>query len=694
MDYIDEKILALFGGEACVSLTQRALTEYFGGEFEPGLVLRRLAGLESEGRLIRVKKNAYALPIFNGLVAGTFSDSGRGFGFVTPDGGGADYFIPPRRTLDAWDGDRVMIRPEESVLEDGRQAAASVERIIRRSGEIVTGRIERSKRKAVLIPRNSRLPSDIEVSLSALGDARDNDMAAIRITDFGDGHKSPPSGRVIEVLGRADDWRASVEAALYEAGVHESFGKKTMAEAAAVPFELPDISARLDLRDRFIFTIDGEDAKDLDDAVSIEKLPGGWRLGVHIADVSHYVRDGSALDKEAFYRGTSIYFADRVIPMLPGALSNGICSLNPNVPRLTLSAFISFGPDGEPMDYSLHESVIKSSFRMSYSVCNRLLDGTAGELSPRYTAVTSALTEMKRLADILSSRRASRGAQEFETTEGHILCDETGEPVNVVPRERGASERIIEEFMIAANECVARHMEKRRLPALYRVHEKPSPEKLEVFRKAAALYGLDVGDGIDTSRLRKALKSAEGRPYEPVLSALLLRAQKKARYSVENIGHYGLASDCYCHFTSPIRRYPDLMVHRVLKLSFKGTVPRSVFIKAAEAAQQSSMREVIAENLERDVEKFYKARIMESKIGREFDAVISGVHRFGIFVMLPDTVEGLVPIESLPGNSFEVDESGITLTGAGVSYTLGMPLRVRCTAASAVSGLVDFELAD
>ena len=457
------------------------------------------------------------------------------------------------------------------------------------------------------------------------------------------------------------------------------------------------LEGRLDLRGKTIITIDGASSKDFDDAVSLEKDEAGrWVLGVHIADVSHYVRPGSALDLEAFERGTSVYFADQVVPMLPVELSNGICSLNPHVDRLALSCMMTMDKSGAVVDHTIAKTVICSTERMTYEDCNMLLAGEDPALAERYAHILPMLKDMAALAKQLEKMRRNRGALDLETKESYVICDQEGKPVDVALRQQGESEKLIESFMLAANECVAEHLNRLHKPCVYRVHEKPSDEKSQALRTMVAPLGYDLKNA-DSHSLQKLLDWAKGKPEEGAVSMMVLRSLMKARYDEDNLGHFGLAAEYYCHFTSPIRRYPDLMVHRVLSALLDGSLDKQekkLTTVVQRAAVQSSQRELAAQEAEREIEKRYLAEFMAGHIGETFAGVVSGVTRFGLFVSVAGGVEGLLPVEALPGGGWHYDEAHLTLledNGRG-RYTFGMPLEVECAAADPVSGRVDFIL--
>ena len=635
-------------------------------------------------------------------IQGRFQGSGRGFGFLIPEGAQSkeeDLFIPPGRTGGAWDGDTVeaLLQPDDP-FQPGRQTAHIV-KVLTRGNPVVTGTIRKVDGRLWLFPDNERLPGPIKVTGKAQGHS--GEKAALAVTSYG-GETTPPFGTLKASFGPAGSREAGVEAILYQQGIFREFPQEVISEAEAVPQTVPAVAlkGRLDLRGKTIITIDGAASKDLDDAISLEWEGDNWVLGVHIADVSSYVTPGSPLDREAFDRGTSVYFADQVVPMLPVALSNGICSLNPGVDRLTLSCFMTLNKNGDMVDHSISQSVIRSTERMTYADCNILLAGEAGEagelydhLSQRYAHILPMLKDMANLARKLQKKLRARGSLDLDTQESYILCDAVGQPIRILARTQGESEKLIESFMLAANETVARHLFDAEFPAVYRVHEKPSADKTENLRAMLSPLGYSFREP-DGHSLQKVLDAAKGKPEAPAVSMMVLRSMMKARYDAQNLGHFGIAAPYYCHFTSPIRRYPDLMVHRCLHALLAGKGSKKLLRTCEEAAAQSSRRELAAQTAERDIDKLYFADYMQNHIGEEFDGAVSGVTRFGLFVALENGVEGLVPVETLPDDHYHYDEVHLTLTGehTGTQFTFGMPLRVVCVAADPGTGKVEFRL--
>ncbi len=496
---------------------------------------------------------------------------------------------------------------------------------------------------------------------------------------------------------------SAVKAILEDKHIDPRFPREVEAAAARMPGQVTekDLKDREDLREETIFTIDGDHSKDFDDGVSLTRREdGAVCLGVHIADVGHYVRLGSLLDREAFERGTSVYYADQVAPMLPVSLSNGICSLNPGVDRLTLSCFMTVDQRGEVREYRLSRSVIRSCERMTYRVCNLLLSGEAGTgLEERYARILPALKDLEKLNEVLTAKRRRRGALDLETGERQILCDPEGRPVEVCRRETGVSEQIIESMMLLANETVAGHLARRGLPAVYRVHEAPSEEKCKALRQMLAPLGYEV-KGSGQKSFQSLLRKSKGTPEEIQVNMLVLRTMMKAVYSPENLGHFGLAAEDYCHFTSPIRRYPDLMVNRVLTAELTGKTGETALRRLANACKtaaiQGSQREAAAMTAEREIEKLYLAEYMEDHVGEAFLGLVTGVTSFGLFLTLPNGVDGLLPVRALPEDFYLFDEDHMALIGERTKarYAFGMTLPVLCAAAHGGLGQVDLALLD
>lgn len=700
MTELETKITHYYADPDTPAKTAKELRAALGYARMPNKFVETLDGLTAQGYLARVG-DRYCHPRLAGLVAGTYWDSGRGFGFLTPDGSTGredDLFLPPHCAGRAWHGDRVLAELDPARGWADERPTAHVVAVLNRANSTVIGRITREGKEYWLAPDGGKLPL-LKLTGSHAG-LRTGDKAEAKVLSYG-GRNEPPMAAALRTFGRDGTRQAAVEAILARNAIPRAFSDEVIQAAAKLPEAVPASACkgRLDLREQLIITIDGPTAKDLDDAVSVSRNSDGtWELGVHIADVSHYVTAGSVLDQEAWRRGTSVYFADQVIPMLPQRLSNGICSLNPRVDRLTLSCLMTIDRQGQVVDHRIAKTVIRTAERMSYPDCNALLAGGDGELEARYANLLPMLRAMAELARVLNRKRRLRGALELESSECYVVCDAHGDPVDIQNRQTGESEGIIEEFMLAANETVAEHLCKAGKPGVYRVHEKPTSAKLENFQRMVAPFGytLSTPDGFG---MQKVLAAAKGKPEEGAVSMMLLRSLMKARYAPENLGHFGLAAEFYCHFTSPIRRYPDLMVHRVLSAlldgKLEGSREKKLAVAASEAAAQSSEREVRAETAERDIEKCYMAEYMAGHLGETFPGVVSGVTRFGVFVLLPNGVEGLLPVERLPDDRYEYDEEKLTLTGvrSGQVYSFAMPLEVTCIAADPGAGEVTFDQA-
>ncbi len=673
-------------------------------KFLPGAgkseIVRALARLSERGLILKNRKNRWARSEHYGCLRGTFSATERGYGFVIPDedDGLGDVFVPAYDTMDAWQGDRVLVRLVED--RSGRhKRQGEIIRILQLNNTELDGIVMMHRHTAFVRPTSRRFP-DLLIPRGAMNGAHAGDRVSVRVVYRGDDHNHA-TGEILAVFGKSNAMESAIAAILHANGIVEKFPQDAMEQAVHMPQEVtPDAAEnRMDLRDLTIFTIDGDDARDFDDAISLEHLENGHlRLGVHIADVSHYVVPGSPFDNEAWKRGTSVYYPGHVVPMLPFELSNGICSLNPGVDRLAFSAFIELDRTGQRYSAQFAKTVIRSCARMTYNKVNAILAGDEA-LRAEYAALTPIFEEMNGLAQALYQRRIARGALEMDLPEPAIAVDETGEPVAVTYRSRGESEKLIEEFMLLANESVAEHMHRRGLPTIYRIHEDPDPEKLRTFAMFARPFGyrIDPGKSADTAQLQTVLTGAKDDPRQRALPTLLLRSLSRARYDLNCGGHYGLQAKFYLHFTSPIRRYPDLVAHRMLQKALTGApFEPSDTTFCADAAIQSTEREFAADTAERDIDKLYLAAYMEQFIGEEFDAEVSGVTSFGLFVALENSVEGLIRMESLPDDYYEYDEEGMVLTGRhrGRRYTIGTPIRVRLLSASRLTGQIDFAAAE
>lgn len=666
---------------------------------------RALSSLETEYEIQFTKKGKIASAKEMGYLKGEFSASSKGaFGFVTTDNG--DFFIPPKFTNGAYHGDKVVIKRIDYLSKYyGKGNEAEIIDIIEYGIKDVVGTItiySNGRRPvAYVTPDNERIHFKVKIPYKTLIDVRDGYKVIAKIKSYPRDENDFASGEIVEVLGESDSLEGNYKAILYSNGISVSFSQGTLDEAERVSREPLDIRNRLDLRNETIFTIDGADAKDLDDAISLKETENGYILGVHIADVSNYVREGTSLDREAIERGTSVYFTDKVVPMLPKSLSNGICSLNGGEDRLTLSAFVTLDKSGTILSTEIKESVINSKMRGVYSELNDILEnGENSEFYQKYAHVLEDFYKMMDLYRILKSKNEQKGAMELESEEAKILLDEAGHPIDIIKRERGESERLIEQFMLTANEGVATYMYNAGIPCVYRVHDEPDREKIDAFALFARNLGVDTSplkakNTITPMQLSKILESAKEKNYFSIVSSILLRSLMKARYSSVQKAHFGLNTEFYCHFTSPIRRYPDLTVHRILKSFLNGEITEKTIEKyeklATLSGDLSSENEVKAVHAEREIDELYKCVYMADRIDEEFDAVISSVTSFGFFARTENLCEGLVPIEAL-GNGFYYDKDNYMLSRGTVSYRLGMPVKVRVSDVDIALRQINFEL--
>ena len=670
-----------------------------------------LSVLTAEGKIGISKRGKYGRPETFSLT-GIFSGNARGFGFVTVEGQEQDVFIPEEKTGGALHGDKVQIFIEREAGAKGR-AEGAVLRILEHANREVVGFYQKNKTFGFVIPDNRRIAMDIFIPQGQDMGAVTGHKVVVCITDFGDGRKKP-EGKIVEILGHVNDPGTDILSLVRAYGLPEQFPEEVLREAGQAPdVSEGDLAGRLDLRDLPTVTIDGEDAKDLDDAVTLEmNSAGNYILGVHIADVSHYVREGSALDAEAFRRGCSVYLVDRVIPMLPHSLSNGICSLNAGEDRLALSCIMEITPDGTITDHRIAETVVRVDRRMTYTAVNAILtdggiepDGSGGSCpeAEAYREFVPMFLKMQKLADILRARRRRRGAIDFDFPESKILLDGEGRPLAIEPRQRNAATKLIEDFMLAANETVAEDYFWQALPFLYRTHDRPDPEKIKALGIFINNFGYHIrmqqGE-IHPKELQKLLDKLEGTSEEALLSRLVLRSMKQARYTTDCSGHFGLAARYYTHFTSPIRRYPDLQIHRIIKENLRGGLAeeRRAHYEAIlpQAAIQSSALERRAEEAERETEKLKKCQYMSRFVGEEFAGVISGITNWGFYVELPNTVEGLVRMSDLADDYYIFDEKNYELVGERTrkTYKLGQSVRVTVSGTDPVLRSVDFVLAE
>lgn len=654
-----------------------------------------LSGSLEKGLLTLTKKGKYVLPEKMGLLRGRIQGNRKGFAFfIRDDGKRPDLFIAPKNLHGALHGDTVLVR----MVPEGRDECEVV-LVAERSDRPIVGEFRSERGSGWVLAFDQRINFDLYIPGGRTGAAHDGDTVVARVECYPTDGRSH-EGYIEEILGDGDR-ESQILAIIRSHDLREEFPPKVRRAVERVPqtVEGKALQGREDFRSWTTVTIDGEDAKDLDDAVSLDEFPGGgYRLGVHIADVSHYVSEGSPIDREAFERGTSVYFPDRVYPMLPRELSNGICSLNEGVDRLTLSCIMDFDEKGAVLSSRLAEGVIRTAARMTYTDVEAILEGDSG-VRGRYAPLVPLFERMERLTRLLIERRKKRGTVDLDVPEFKVILDENREIEDIVPYPRKLSNRMIEEFMIAANECVAESMFYCELPFLYRVHEPPLVEKVENFRDFVQGLGYRLkGDPEHMTPYAYAqlLNELEGNPVRSLVNRVMLRTMCKAKYSPQESGHFGLSAKFYCHFTSPIRRYPDLFIHRVIKAMLHGDAEGEAVRRWRDmiefAARHSSERERIADEAERDVDDYYKAEYMHKHLGDTYPGIISGVKEFGIFVELPNTIEGLVRRESLPDDDYVYDERRFSLTGRGNVFRLGDPVEITVAAADVFSGRVDFVL--
>lgn len=655
--------------------------------------------LVAEGKIALSKRGKYSVGHAEHL-KGIFQANARGFGFVTPEEGGDDVFIPEENLCGAFQGDKVEYII--TAAPQGRRKEGKVVRILSHGVTRVVGLYEKCKSFGFVRPDNQRYLKDIYIPAGKEGNAMTGHKVVVELTSYGGEHMKP-EGAVVEIIGHINDPGTDILSIVMDRNIRTEFPEKVLNQAVRVGKDVSeaDCQGRLDLRDWQMVTIDGEDAKDLDDAVSVTKEGENYRLGVHIADVTNYVQERSALDREAFERGTSVYLADRVIPMLPHKLSNGICSLNAGEDRLALSCIMTLSPSGEMVDHQIAETVIHVDRRMSYNGVTKILDGDEETLRENEQFVSMILL-MKELSEIIRERRGRRGSIDFDFPETKILLDESGKPVEIKPYERNAATKIIEDFMLMANETVAEEYFWREMPFLYRTHEVPDEEKIRQLSTFINNFGyhIHVRNEVRPKEIQKLLAKIEGTPEEALISRLALRSMKQARYTTENTGHFGLAAKYYTHFTSPIRRYPDLQIHRIIKENLRGRLNEDRIAHYSEilpkVAVQCSERERTAEEAEREVVKLKKAEYMRAHIGEEYEGVISGVTKWGIYVELPNTVEGLVHVTDMWDDHYDFIEQSWEMVGehTGKTYKLGQKVSVRVIDADKIQRTVNFEIGD
>ncbi len=656
-----------------------------------------LDALVAEGRIGLSKRGKYGKSESFALT-GIFTGNAKGFGFVTVEGQPEDYYIPSDKTGEAMHGDRVQI--VAGAAQPGRRAEAAIVRVLEHANKVLVGYYQKNKSFGFVIPDNQRIGKDIFIPQGKELGAVNGHKVMVRLMDYGSGRRNP-EGEVTEILGHANDPGVDILSIVRAYGLPEEYPEDVMKQASAMPQEvLPqELSGRKDLRDLPTVTIDGEDAKDLDDAITISREEFGYRLGVHIADVTHYVKEGSPLDQEALKRGTSVYLVDRVIPMLPHRLSNGICSLNAGVDRLTLSCIMDIDPQGRVIGHEIEETVIRVDRRMTYTAVNAIVTERDEAVMAEYGDFVEQFDLMKELADILRKKRRDRGSIDFDFPETKIILDEKGKPVDIRPYDRNAATRMIEDFMLMANETIAEDYFWQDLPFVYRTHDNPDPEKMKrlgIFINNFG-YSIRTHDGeVHPKELQKLLDRIEGTDEEALISRLTLRSMKQAKYMPFCTGHFGLAAKYYTHFTSPIRRYPDLQIHRIIKENLRGGLTEGRIAHydsiLTGVTVQCSNTERRAEEAERETVKLKKCEYMAKRIGQVFEGVISGVTNWGFYVELPNTVEGLVHVSDLHGDYYIYEEARMQLRGemSGKTYKLGQKVTVEVTGTDRLLRTIDF----
>ncbi len=660
--------------------------------------------LEADGLIYKTHKDRYGVPERMNLVVGRLQGHERGFGFVIPDDEYIkDVFIPADSLGGAMHNDRVIARVIKKVIGDKRSEGEII-KVIKRANANVVGIYESSRYFGFVIPDDRRVPGDIFIPKDETLGAKPGQKVIAEIVKWPEKRRNA-EGRIVEVLGDRDEPGTDILSIIRAYDLKEEFPEEVIEQAEKIPGEVNKkmLAGRRDLRKLRMVTIDGEDAKDLDDAVSVERLPDGkYRLGVHIADVSHYVTEGSALDREAFKRGTSVYLVDRVIPMLPQKLSNGICSLNPRIDRLAFTVMMDVDASGRVTNHEIFESVINIDERMTYTNVYKILEKNDGELLERYDYLLEDFNTMEELALILRKKRMGRGAIDFDFDEAKIILDDKGKPVEVKRYETTTANRIIEEFMLVCNETVAEHFYWADSPFVYRIHEDPDSEKIQAFAEFTSNLGFPLKgiNKIHPRALQEILEKVRGTKEEAIVSTVMLRSLAKARYSHQNLGHFGLAAKFYCHFTSPIRRYPDLMIHRIMKEQLKGKLEgqseESLKEKLPDIARLCSERERAAEEAERDTEDLKKVEYMKAHEGECFQGIISNVTSFGMFVELENTIEGLVRMGSMDDDYYIFDDKHYCLTGERTRkrYRVGDKITVRLARADVSARQIDFVLED
>ncbi|MDK7752631.1 MULTISPECIES: ribonuclease R [Staphylococcus] len=673
-------------------------------------LIKVLVELEQTGLIQRTKTDRYQRKESkkskqSKLIQGTLSQNKKGFAFLRPeDDEMDDVFIPPTKINRAMDGDTVLVELQNSKGEHKGKLEGEVKSIEKHSVTQVVGTYSEARHFGFVLPDDKRIMQDVFIPKGHNLGAIDGHKVLVQITKYADGTDNP-EGQVSAILGHKNDPGVDILSIIYQHGIEIEFPDKVLEEAEAVPDEIKpsEIEGRRDLRNELTITIDGADAKDLDDAISVKKLDNGHtQLTVSIADVSYYVTEGSALNEEAYDRATSVYLVDRVIPMIPHRLSNGICSLNPQVDRLTLSCQMELDERGHVVNHEIFDSVIHSNYRMTYDEVNEIITDQNEDTRKQYNEITPMLDLAKDLSERLINMRKRRGEIDFDISEAKVLVNDEGIPTDVELRKRGEGERLIESFMLAANETIAEHFDRLNVPFIYRVHEQPKSERLRQFFDFITNFGLMIkgtGEEVHPSTLQKIQQEVEGQPEQMVISTMMLRSMQQARYDDVNLGHFGLSAEHYTHFTSPIRRYPDLIVHRLIrKYLIDKTMDDKTLNKWEEAlpeiADHTSQRERRAIEAERDTDELKKAEYMVQHIGEEYEGIISSVANFGMFIELPNTIEGMVHVSEMTDDYYHFDERQMAMIGERQAkvFRIGDPVKIKVVNVDVDERMIDFQI--
>ncbi len=699
---IRERILEYIDSEVYKPVSREDLLIHFGlGKKDKSAFYEVLRSLEKEGLIIRTSDNKYGSVTSEYIVVGILEGHEKGFGFIVDENSDRDdIFIPAEEMNGAMHKDRVVATIMKK-SKTGRRAEGKIIKILERKNETLVGTFENSKNFGFVIPDNPKIYHDIFISKSDMMKAKNNQKVVVEITKW-PRFKRNPEGRIVEILGYINEKGVDILSVIRQFDLPEKFPKEVKDYVRNTKQEVSqdEIEKRVDLREMTTFTIDGPDAKDLDDAISIEKLENGnYKLGVHIADVSHYVDRNSPLDKEAYDRGNSVYLLDRVVPMLPEELSNGICSLNKGVDRLTLSVIMEINKNGMVENHKILESVINSKARLNYDPISDYLENPDEEMDESIKALTKEIDLMKDLRDILYQKREQRGSINFDFPETHIELDKDGVPIDIRKIDRRIANELIEEFMLVTNETVSEEYYWMEIPFLYRTHEEPEEDRIATFAKFVHNLGYQLkGKDIHPKDFQKLTKEIKGKKGEEAVSTMLLRSLKKAKYSSESDVHFALATQYYSHFTAPIRRYPDLVIHRIIKDNINGrlTPRRQERLESLlpDIGEHTSMTERRAEEAEREVEDMKKAEYMRTRIGNEYDGVVSSLTNFGLFVQLDNTVEGLVHFSEMVDDYYSFDEENYVIEGERTKkkYSLGDEVRILVTGVDVLKGTIDFKL--